>query len=371
MKIALCTPFKPLDHATVSGDVTIVRDLAATLGELGNEIVPLPHFPAKEIWKHPSRWLPAHRALGRMVEAARGADLWLTYGSYYKVPDVFGPDGAARLDVPYCLIQASYAPNRGKKLATWPGFRLNRRAMLRADHVFCNRLNDLGGCSRLLPPDRYTHIRPGLPAGLLARDEEGGQRLRESWNTGGARVVSTAAMMRAGVKGEGLRWVFRACADLLSRRRDLFLAVAGDGPLRAELEGEARELLGDRVVFTGLIEREKLGKFFAAADFFAFPGLKESVGMVYLEAQQCGLPVVATCDEGAPQVVAHDRTGLITEPTWEAFTRGVDALVRDPALCARLAGAAPGYVAGEHDARRNYDRMNEIMRLLVSRRTRT
>jgi glycosyltransferase involved in cell wall biosynthesis len=371
VKIALCTPFKPLDHTTVSGDVTIVRDLAAALRELGSEVIPLPHFSAKEIWKHPSRWLPARRALDRMVEAARGADLWLTYGSYYKVPDVFGPDGAARLDVPYCLVQASYAPKRGKKLATWPGFRLNRRAMLRADHLFCNRLNDLRGCSWLLPSDRYTHIRPGLPAGLLTRDEEGGRRLRESWNTGGAKVVATAAMMRAGVKAEGLRWVFRTCADLLSRRRDLFLAVAGDGPLRRELEGEAGELLGDRVIFTGMVRREKLGEFFAAADFFAFPGLKESVGMVYLEAQQCGLPVVATDDEGAPQVVAHDRTGLITGANLEAFTQGVDALVRDPGLCARLAKAAPGYVAEEHDARRNYDRMNEIMRLLVSRRTRS
>lgn len=370
MKIALCTPFKPLDHASVSGDVTIVRDLAATLGELGNEVVPLPHFPAKELWKYPSRWLSARRALDRMVEAGRGADVWLTYGSYYKVPDVFGPDGAARLDVPYCLIQASYASNRGKKLATWPGYRLNRRAMLRADHVFCNRVNDLKGCARLLPPDRYSHIRPGLPARLLAPDGEGGQCLRASWNTGRARVIVTAAMMRAGVKAEGLRWVFRTCADLLSRRRDLFLAVAGDGPLRAELEREARALLGDRVVFTGLLEREKLGEFFAAGDFFAFPGLKESVGMVYLEAQQCGLPVVATCDEGAPQVVAHDRTGLITEATPEGFTGGVDALVRDTALCARLAEAAPGYVAEKHDARRNYDRMNETMRLLVSRRTR-
>lgn len=368
MKIALCTPFKPLDNPTVSGDVTIARDLRAALEGLDNEVVTLPHFPAKEIWKRPGCWLDARRALDRMVEAGRGCEAWLTYGSYYKVPDVFGPTGAARLGIPYGLFQASYAVNRGKKLATWPGYRLNKRAMLRADHVFCNRLNDLKGCARLLPPERYSHVRPGLPEGLIERDEAAGKRLRESFNAPSARVVLTAAMMRAGVKAQGLRWVFRSCAELIGRGGDLFLAVAGDGPLRAELEAEAHSLLGERVRFLGLVERERLGGFFAAGDLYAFPGLKESLGMVYLEAQRCGLPVVATDDEGAPQVVAHGRSGLITAATPEAFTDGVDALVRNPARCAALAAEAPVYVANEHNAQRNYGRVVEVLRQLAETR---
>jgi glycosyltransferase involved in cell wall biosynthesis len=369
VKIALCTPFKPLDNPSVSGDVTIARDLRDALKGLGNEIVPVPFFPAREIWKRPGRWLPAYRAMGRMTEAARGCEAWLTYGSYYKAPDVFGPACAARLNIPYAIFQASYAVNRGKRLATWPGYRINRRAMLKADHIFCNRLNDLRGCARLqLPPDRYSHVPPGLPQRLLERDETAGAALRREWGARDARVVLTAAMMRAGVKAQGLRWVFRACAALVERGRDVFLAVAGDGPRRAELEPEARNLLGDRVRFLGLVERERLGGFFAAGDLFAFPGLAESVGMVYLEAQQCGLPVVATDDEGAPQVVAHNQTGIITGADIDDFTRGVDELVRDPERCRALAANAPGHVAEKHDAARNYGHVVEVLRELAEAR---
>ncbi|WP_319582721.1 glycosyltransferase family 4 protein [uncultured Pseudodesulfovibrio sp.] len=369
MKIALCTPFKPLDNASVSGDVTIARDLRDALADLGNEVRVMPYFPAKEIWKRPYRWFGAHRAIEGMTATARCCDAWLTYGSYYKAPDIFGPTCAARLGIPYAIFQASYAVNRGKKLSTWPGYRLNRRAMLRADHIFCNRLNDLRGCARLqLPPDRYSHVPPGLPQGLLSRDETAGAALRREWGAKDARVVLTAAMMRAGVKTEGLRWVFRACAALVEQGRDVFLAVAGDGPRRAELEPEARNLLGDRVRFVGLVERDMLGGFFAAGDMFAFPGLAESVGMVYLEAERCGLPVVATDDEGAPQVVAHNHTGIITRATLDDFSRGLDELVSDPERCRALAANAPGYVAEEHDIARNYGHVVEVLRELAEAR---
>jgi len=369
VKIALCTPFKPLDNASVSGDVTIARDLRDALAELGSEVVALPYFPAREIWKHPAHWPGVYRAIGRMTEAARGCDVWLTYGSYYKVPDVFGPTCSARLGIPYAIFQASYAVNRGKKKATWPGFRLNRRAMLRADHIFCNRLNDLRGCAKLrLPPDCYSHVPPGLPRGLLTCDETAGAGLRREWGAEDARVVLTAAMMRPGVKAEGLRWVFRSCAALIEQGRDVILAVAGDGPCRAELEREGRNLLGGRIRFLGLVEREKIGEFFAAGDLFAFPGLAESVGMVYLEAQRCGLPVVATDDEGAPQVVAHNHTGIITAANIDDFTRGVDELVGDPERCTALAANAPDYVAEKHDAARNYGHVVETMRRLAEAR---
>ena len=368
MKIALCTPFKPIDHPSVSGDVTIARDLVATVRDLGAEVAVLPYFPASRIWLSPGRWIGAARALGRMTEAARGADLWLTVGTYYKVPDIFGPSGSRRLGIPYAIFQASYAAKRRNSLATWGGWMLNRRAMLRADHLFINRQGDLAGCAKLLPPGRWTHIRPGLPEGLLRRDEDARARLRREWQVGDGRVVVTAAMMRPGVKARGLEWVFNGCAELIERNRDIHLIVAGDGPMRGELEPKARALLGNRVRFLGMVDRADLARVFSAGDLFAFPGLRESVGMVYLEAQQCGLPVVATDDEGAPSVVAHGRTGLITEATLPAFTAGMDSLVRDPGLCAALGGRGPDHVTENHSTRRNYEIVVDVLRKLAHKR---
>ena len=61
--------------------------------------------------------------------------------------------------------------------------------------------------------------------------------------------------------------------------------------------------LGDRVLFAGRIDRDRMFELYSGADLFVFPGINESLGMVYLEAQSCGLPVVAYDNGGIPEVV--------------------------------------------------------------------
>lgn len=368
VKIAFCTPFKPVDHPSVSGDVTIASDLCQTLRGFGHEVVPVEYFPAKNIYLKPGKWLGARRALKRMINQAKGADCWLTYGSYYKVPDIFGPSASKQLGLPYFLFQASYAKNRGKRISTWPGFALNRRAMNHADHIFCNRMNDVSGCAKLLPKDRFTYVKPGLPGGMFARDEVARVQLRADWGVGDMPVIITAAMMRHGVKTKGLEWVFTTCADLVAKGRDLKLVVAGDGPRRGQMEVLAQSMLKDRVIFLGMVDRKSLGTVFSAGDIFAFPGLEESVGMVYLEAQRCGLPAVATDDEGAPYVVSHDHSGLVTSVSQAEFTKGVDRLLVDIQFRKNLGMQAIDFTKQNHRAASNYLEMERIMKLVVNQR---
>ena len=61
----------------------------------------------------------------------------------------------------------------------------------------------------------------------------------------------------------------------------------------------------------GRIARQDMVQYYSAADLFAFPGIGESLGMVYLEAQACGLPVVALDSPGVSQVVVGGQTGLL------------------------------------------------------------
>ena len=368
MKIAFCTPFKPVHHPSISGDVTIARDLCEALRGFDHEVVPVEYFPAKNIHLNPGRWIGARLALKQMLQQAKGADCWLTYGSYYKVPDVFGPSVTEQLGLPYFIFQASYAENRGRQLSTWPGFALNRRAMRLADHIFCNRMNDVHGCAKLLSDDRYTYVKPGLPDGMFERDESARARLRAEWGVGDTSVIVTAAMMRHGVKVRGLQWVFETCAELVAKGRDLKLVVAGDGPRRGEMEALALSLLGDRVQFLGMVERTDLKEVFSAGDIFAFPGLEESVGMVYLEAQQCGLPVVATDDEGAPHVIDHGHSGIVTPVSQAKFTEGVDRLVTDVEFRKQLGRQAMEYAGQSHSAATNYLEMEQIMESVVNRR---
>lgn len=361
MRIAFCLPFKPLDNPCPSGDVTIAADLKATLEDFGHEIVVLEHFPAAWIYWRPWRWHGAIRALERMIEQARGADCVLTYSSYYKVPDVFGPTIAEKLDLPYFLFSASHAPRRGRHMKTMAGYWLNRRAMLAADHVFCNKLPYFQTAGWLLPPEKFSLIKPGFRPAEFEYDETGRTELRMEWTAKDKVIVCTAAMMRPGVKAEGLCWTFDACAELIRRGRKILLVVAGDGPQRQALEVRAREQLGPAVRFLGAVPRDRMSRFYSAGDIFAFPGLEESIGMVYLEAQSCGTPAVATDDEGAPQVIAHEHSGLISKATPEAFTDALDMLVADTALCERLGKQAAEYVRREHDLLAAYRDVEQIM----------
>jgi 1,2-diacylglycerol 3-alpha-glucosyltransferase len=83
-----------------------------------------------------------------------------------------------------------------------------------------------------------------------------------------------------------------AAADL-----DVTLVFGGDGPARESLEREARRR-GVDAVFLGFIERSSLPAFYSALDALVFPSPVETQGLVALEANACGTPVVGA-DEGA------------------------------------------------------------------------
>ena len=115
-------------------------------------------------------------------------------------------------------------------------------------------------------------------------------------------------MMRPGAKIESYRLLAEALCGLDTPEWNL--AVIGDGPGRAEVEdmfGFARE----RIHFAGALPREEVGAWMRAADVFVWPGVREAIGIVYLEAQAAGLPVAAFATAGVPIVVADSESGLL------------------------------------------------------------
>jgi phosphatidylinositol alpha-1,6-mannosyltransferase len=101
------------------------------------------------------------------------------------------------------------------------------------------------------------------------------------------------------------------------------LLLVGEGPYRGHLENLVRKLnLQENVTFAGRILFDKLPSYLSAADLFAMPsrsryfGLEvEGLGIVYLEASACGIPVVAGNSGGAPDAVLDGITGLCVDGT--------------------------------------------------------
>ncbi|GFK93292.1 Alpha-D-kanosaminyltransferase [Fundidesulfovibrio magnetotacticus] len=363
MRVAFYAPLKPLDHPRPSGDQTTALELTAHLASRGHEVRVASRFRARNLGVRPWAW---PRAALEAWRASRGAaDVWLTHHTYWKSPDVIGPFAARRMGVPYAVFQGIYSTKRRRDPLARLGFELNRRALLAASVVFTNRLLDLENLRRLLPEERLCRVAPCIDAPAFAHDPEARARLRAAWNVGGRPVILAAAMFRDDVKTQGLEYLLTRLARL--ERRDFELVLAGDGETRERLEALARRALPGRVRFLGRVERAKLRQVYSAADLFVFPGIRESLGMVYLEAQAAGLPVAAFLNGGIPEVTAPGETALLTPPFDDrAFLEAVSRLLDDADLRRTMGRAGSARVAALHDRPRAFAvverRLNDLCR---------
>lgn len=364
MKIAFYAPFKPLGHPHPSGDLVIATGLYGYLAGRGHEIQAISALRARWIYRRPWRWPAVIREYRRAMRQTirRRPDLWLTYHTYYKAPDLLGPGIAGHGKIPYLIFQGIYSTKRRKRWRTWPGFHLNRRALCAAQHVFTNRRLDQKNLLRLLPEDRVTYVPPGIDPKMFRFDAQARRNLRRAWETGDAPVILSAAMFRSDVKSQGLDWTIRSCGRLFRDGLSFHLVIAGDGKERERLEKLAEAHLPGRCRFAGKIPRERMHRFYSAGDIFVFPGIRESLGMVFLESQSCGLPVVAFDNGGIPEVVKDGATGWLTPPfDPDAFDRAVRRQLTDPALRKRMGADAAAHVRERHDLNHNFRRMEEIL----------
>jgi len=120
---------------------------------------------------------------------------------------------------------------------------------------------------------------------------------------------------------------------------DVHLALAGDGPDRAELDALARQLgLGGRVAFLGW--RQDVGALLAACSLLVVPSRIEPLGNVVLEGFSAARPVVAAAADGPRELIEDGRTGLLA-PIGDdaALAAAIGALLADPARAAAIGAA--------------------------------
>jgi glycosyltransferase involved in cell wall biosynthesis len=369
MNIAYYMPFKPMGHKNPSGDLVTGTELFNHLAERNHTIELASMLRCRWIYYRPAIWLQYLIEKKQIIKKYRPGkpDLWISYHSYYKAPDLLGSSCSRALDIPYVIFQGIYSTKRKKKLKTLPGFLLNRKVLLSADLIITNKKKDLKNLRRIVPEDRVTYIAPGINPDDFNFSTESRERLRKKWNPANRPIILTAAMFRPGVKTEGIKQVITTCTQLAATGRDYRLWICGDGACRSELQKMADKLLPGKVRFLGKIPRSKMYRYYSAADIFAFPGIEESLGLVYLEAQACGLPVVACRDWGGGEAVIDNRTGLLSSAAEPSdFTRNIGRLLSDRELRNDLGANGAEHIRMQHDFKKNYILLEKKLQTLVT-----
>jgi glycosyltransferase involved in cell wall biosynthesis len=166
----------------------------------------------------------------------------------------------------------------------------------------------------------------------------------------GARAGARAALglpLQATVLGgvgrldpqKGFGDLLEAFAPLAAEHPDALLALAGDGPLRAELETRARALgLTDRVRFLG--HRDDVPCVLAALDVFCMPSRWEGFGLALVEALAAGVPAVVSAVDSLPEVLGQAGV-LVPAADPPAWTQALSDLLGDPERRAALSAAGP------------------------------
>ena len=173
----------------------------------------------------------------------------------------------------------------------------------------------------------------------------------------GESVVGMVSRLEA-VKGP--QYFIEAALLLAKRIAGIKFILVGEGKLRRKLEERVREAgLADNFIFTGW--RDDALDVASVFDVLVLPSLNEAVGIVLIEAQYIGIPVVATNVGGIPEIVRHNETGVLVEPADPAaLAQAVECLLTDKEKRRKLAGAAHAWVRGRFMAE---DMVAEISKL--------
>lgn len=121
------------------------------------------------------------------------------------------------------------------------------------------------------------------------------------------------------VKNKNVEMILKSCKILLEKEIDFKLEIIGDGPLRGKLEQLAKELAIDKkIYFNGYIEdRNHIINLMDESDIFIMPSLKETFGLVYIEAMSRGLPVIFSKGQGIDGYYAEGEIGFSVDPLSE------------------------------------------------------
>ncbi len=289
---------EPVLAASWSDDRQLVRDRA-------------PDFDLWHVLNAAYSWVAL--AASPVVLSAHGNDLLQPNAiAPLALGDRYGLPWSSRLDL---------------LLSRWRTKRLMQRAIPRLGHAISNSefTRNLLLERFRVPSDRTSVGYVGVATRFLESSRP--ERPRD----GPAQLLTVA---RLSEPRKNVDQVLRALAPLQADHQFIY-RIAGEGHLRPSLERLAEELgLADRVRFLGRVPDEALVELYGSSDLFLLPAScseasVEGFGIVYLEANACGTPVLAANQGGAREAIEPGVSGiLVAQPTVDEIQQALTRFLR-------------------------------------------
>lgn len=203
-----------------------------------------------------------------------------------------------------------------------------------------------------LPEDKVTLLYPGVDTQRFT-PQPANPRLREALGWQDRTVLLTVGRLQ---KRKGHDMLIKALPAIRQAHPNVLYAILGEGEELATLQAIAREHgVADHVQFMGEVTDERLMNCYQQCDLFVLPNRQvgrdfEGFGMVLLEAQACGKPVLAGASGGTAETMRQGETGFVVPcETPEPLAAKIVELLNDPLRLQTFGQAGRPWVCGKFD----------------------
>lgn len=213
----------------------------------------------------------------------------------------------------------------GEEISTLPQSRnfytkfLFKKATENADIVIANsNPTKQEGLNFGIPEGKVHVVHPGADTNVF-KPGINVSRLRKKYKVNGKKVILTVSRL---TDQKGHDMVMKALPLLMEEFPDIVYFIVGKGPEKNRLIALSRQLrLQDKIIFIGEVKDEDLPLFYNLCDLFIMPNRvvdksrsQEGFGMVFIEANACGKPVIGGNTGGAVDAIIDGETGLLVNP---------------------------------------------------------
>ncbi|MGD1873868.1 MAG: glycosyltransferase family 4 protein [Mastigocoleus sp.] len=225
--------------------------------------------------------------------------------------------------------------------------------------------------------DKIIRIPPGIKPQQWTAEIPSQQveKLRQKHGLSNNPIILTVGRLN---ERKGHDTVIQAMPKILSKVPNATYLIVGDGLESENLKSLSQKVGVEKaVIFAGEVSEEDLPAYYQLATIFTMisrqpPGSHEveGFGIVYLEANACGLPVVAGRSGGTPDAVVDGETGFLVDPfSVEELATAIMKLLNDPQLCQRLAKTGRKRALEEFSWERSAQQLQTLIQTVESETT--